>query len=64
LGQPAYATFDLGVEAELRKGVTLKVFGTNLTNEIYRTYSFRSGPNIFTNIGQGRLVGASLRATF
>ena len=64
LGQPAYATFDLGVEAELRKGVTLKVFGTNLTDEIYRTYSFRSGPNIFSNIGQGRLIGASLRATF
>ena len=64
LGQPAYATFDLGLEAELRKGVMLKVFSTNIGNEIYRTYSYRAGPSIYSNIGQGRLVGVSLRATF
>ncbi|MPZ54967.1 MAG: TonB-dependent receptor plug domain-containing protein [Rhizobiales bacterium] len=63
LGQPAYTMFDLGLEAELRKGVTFKVFGTNIGNEIYRTYSYRAGPNIFSNIGQGRIVGAALRAT-
>jgi len=64
LGQAAYTTFDLGLEAEVSKGVMLKAFATNLTNEIYRTYSYRSGPSVFSNIGQGRLIGASLRASF
>jgi pesticin/yersiniabactin receptor len=64
LGQPAYATIDAGIEAELRKGVVFKVFGTNLTDEIYRTYSYRAGPSVFSNIAQGRLVGVSLRSSF
>jgi pesticin/yersiniabactin receptor len=64
LSQPAYATYDAGIEAELRRGIYFKVFGTNLSNEIYRTYTFRSGPFLFSNIGQGRLVGASLRGVF
>ncbi|MDQ8728671.1 TonB-dependent receptor domain-containing protein [Bradyrhizobium sp. LHD-71] len=61
LGQPAYATLDAGLEAEFRQGWSLKIFGTNLTDEIYRTYSFRSGPAVFSNIGQGRIFGVTLR---
>jgi pesticin/yersiniabactin receptor len=61
LAQPGYATLDAGLEAEFRQGWALKLFGTNLTDEIYRTYSYRSGPAVFSNIGQGRIVGVTLR---
>ena len=64
LGQAGYATFDLGLEAELRKGLFFKVFGTNIGNEIYRTYTFGTAPNLFSNIGQGRLIGVSLYGTY
>jgi pesticin/yersiniabactin receptor len=64
LSQPAYATFDLGLEAQLRKGLFFKVFGTNLSNEIYRTYTFGTAPFLFSNIGQGRLVGVSFYGTY
>ena len=61
LAQPTYATLDAGLEAEFRQGWSLKLFGTNLTDEIYRTYSYRSGPSVFSNVGQGRIFGATLR---
>jgi len=64
LGQDSYQTYDAGIEAGIKKGVVFKVFGTNLSDKIYRTYSFRSGANIMSNIGQGRLIGASVRGTF
>ena len=55
---------DAAAELGVAPGVTLKLFATNLTDKIYRTYSFASGPTVFSNIGEGRMVGASLRSRF
>src|SRR5262249_23626498 len=49
LRQPAYMTFDAATELGVAPGVTLKLFATNLTDKVYRTYSFASGPNVFSN---------------
>jgi pesticin/yersiniabactin receptor len=64
LQQPSYSTYDAALELGLARGVTFKVFATNLTDQVYRTYSFFSGPNIFSGIGEGRIVGASVRGQF
>jgi pesticin/yersiniabactin receptor len=64
LAQPGYTTYDAALELAFRDGITAKIFATNITDEVYRTYSFFSGPTIFSGIGQGRIVGASLRGQF
>lgn len=64
LPQPSYSTYDAALELGLARGVTFKIFGTNLTDQVYRTYSFFSGPNIFSGIGDGRVIGASVRGQF
>jgi pesticin/yersiniabactin receptor len=66
LEQPGYATFDAAVEIGVRPNTTLKIFGNNLGDKVYRTYSFFSGgaQTVFSQIGEGRIVGASLRTQF
>ncbi|HZO45248.1 MAG TPA: TonB-dependent receptor [Xanthobacteraceae bacterium] len=68
LSQPAYVTFDAALEIGLTNAVLLKVFAENITDEVYRTSSFlfgQLGPNdVRSTIGQGRLVGASVKGRF
>lgn len=63
LSQPEVATFDASLELALSSGVTVSLFGTNLTDETYRTSSFNFG-GVISTIGDGRVVGATVKATF
>ena len=63
LSQPAYTTVDAALEFSWRSGVSLKLFAENIFDQTYRTYSYASGANVFSNVAQGRLVGLTLRAT-
>ncbi|WP_210324525.1 TonB-dependent receptor [Chelatococcus reniformis] len=64
LYQPAYATFDAGLEFVFDKGPTLKLFADNLTDKVYRTSSFEYGGAVLSTIGQGRIVGVQMRTQF
>lgn len=64
LSQPSFATFDAGIEFAFDKGPTLKLFADNLTDVVYRTSSFAYGGGVISTIGQGRLIGASMRMQF
>ncbi|MFH3480739.1 TonB-dependent receptor [Xanthobacter variabilis] len=64
LSQPAYTTVDAAVELAWTSGVSLKLFAENLFDETYRTYSYASGANVFSNVAQGRLVGLTPRGSY
>lgn len=63
LSQSPVTTFDASVDLAFHNGVTVSVFGTNLTDETYRTSSFNFG-GIISTIGDGRVVGGKVKATF
>lgn len=64
LSQPGYATYDAALEFAWVSGISLKVFAENIFNETYRTYSYASGANVFSNVDEGRLVGVTLRGSY
>ncbi|GGF70009.1 TonB-dependent receptor [Azorhizobium oxalatiphilum] len=64
LSQPDYTTVDASLELAWNSGVSFKLFASNIFDETYRTYSYASGANVFSNVAQGRLVGIELRGAF
>lgn len=64
LSQGAFATYDAAVEFVFDKGPSLRIFAENLTDEVYRTHSYRYLGTTLSVVGQGRLIGASMRMKF
>lgn len=65
LQQAGYTLFDASVDLALDNGMSLSVFGDNLTDKVYRTSSFRFGAgDVRSTVGQGRLVGVTGRYRF
>lgn len=64
LSQPGYATADLALELAWDSGVSLRLFTENIFGETFRTYSYASGANVFSNVNAGRLVGITLRGSY
>lgn len=57
LTQPGYLLLDASFDLVLDNGLSLSLFGQNLTDKIYRTYSYRQAGTVFSSIGRGRVVG-------
>lgn len=64
LSQEPFAIYDAGIELAWDNGVTAKAFVDNISDEIYREYSFLSGPTQLSIPSEGRLVGVSLTAKY
>lgn len=64
LSQPGYLLVDASVDLLLDSGITLSLFGQNLTDKVYRTYSYESGGDVFSSVGDGRVVGIAGRFDF
>ncbi len=65
LKQPSYQTWDISLEMTFHKGLALRAFVDNLTDEIYRTSSFQFGANdIRSTVGMGRNVGLTASMQF
>jgi pesticin/yersiniabactin receptor len=59
LSQGGYALLDASIDLDLDHGISLSLFANNLTDEQYRTYSFESGGDVFSNYSDGRVFGLS-----
>jgi pesticin/yersiniabactin receptor len=57
LSQPGYALLDASLDLALDNGLSLSLFADNITDEVYRTYSYESGGDVFSSIGDGRVFG-------
>lgn len=64
LSQEAFAVYDAGLELAWHSGVTAKLFVDNISDEIYREYSFETGGMQLSIPSEGRLVGVSLTAKY
>ncbi|MDQ8699226.1 TonB-dependent receptor [Hyphomicrobium sp. LHD-15] len=64
LSQEPFAIYDAGVELNWDNGVGVKVFVDNISDEIYREYSFMSGPTQLSIPSEGRFVGVTLTAKY
>ncbi len=64
LSQEGYFLFDAALEIGVADEAKLTVFGNNLTDEAFRTYSYAQGTTILSTIGEGRVVGAKLKMDF
>ncbi|WP_367193896.1 TonB-dependent receptor [Amorphus sp. 3PC139-8] len=64
LSQPAYATFDAGLEFAFDTGQNLRFFVDNIADEVYRTSSFDFNGNTISTVDGGRLFGVSFDMTF
>jgi pesticin/yersiniabactin receptor len=64
LSQGAFAIYDAGLELGWDNGTTLKLFANNITDEIYRQYSYASGPMILSQPSEGRMVGITISAKY
>ncbi len=62
--QPFYALLGARVEAELAGGVTVSLWGRNLTATRYATFSFESLSQRFAQYGTPRRFGADVRWCF
>jgi pesticin/yersiniabactin receptor len=64
LSQGAFATYDAALQFTWDSGVAVKIFADNITDEIYREYSFASGPQVFSIPSEGRMVGITVSAKY
>jgi pesticin/yersiniabactin receptor len=64
LSQGAFGVYDAAIELNWDSGIGLKLFANNITDEIYREYSYRSGPQILSLASEGRLIGLTLSAKY
>lgn len=65
LKQPAYVLLDASVNLDLDNGLSLSVFGDNLTDKVYRTSSYLFGAgDVRSTVGEGRVVGLTGRYRF
>ena len=60
LEQPAYTLLDAGIDWQPLSGVTLSVYGQNLTDETYRGYGFVFGGTRYAQVADGRTLGVSV----
>jgi pesticin/yersiniabactin receptor len=59
LSQGGYALLDASLDLALDNGASVSLFADNITDEIYRTYSYESAGDAFSSIGDGRVVGVT-----
>jgi len=64
LSQGAFAIYDAAVEFSWDNGLALKLFANNITDEIYREYSYLSGPQVLSLPSEGRMVGMTLSVKY
>ena len=64
LSQGAFAIYDAAVEFTWDSGLALKLFANNITDEIYREYSYLSGPQVLSLPSEGRMVGMTLSVKY
>lgn len=64
LSQEPFAIYDAGVELNWDNGMGLRLFVDNISDEIYREYSFMSGPTQLSIPSEGRFVGVTLSAKY
>ncbi len=57
LSQGGYALLDASLDLNLDNGVGVSLFANNITDEIYRTYSYEQAGSVFSSIGDGRVIG-------
>lgn len=62
--QEPFAIYDAGAELNWDNGLGLRVFVDNISYEIYREYSFMSGPTQLSIPSEGRFVGVTLSAKY
>lgn len=62
--QEPFAIYDAGVELNWDNGMGLRFFVDNISDEIYREYSFMSGPTQLSIPSEGRFVGVTLSAKY
>jgi pesticin/yersiniabactin receptor len=59
LSQSGYALLDASIDLELDNGATVSLFADNITDKTYRTYSYSQAGNVFSSVGEGRVVGVA-----
>lgn len=64
LSQEPFAIYDAGVELNWDNGLGLRFFVDNISDEIYREYSFMYGPTQLSIPSEGRFVGVTLSAKY
>ena len=64
LSQDGYLLLDTSLDVQLDSGLTMRLYVDNITDEIYRTYSYVSGSSVFSSVGESRVIGANFRYTF
>lgn len=64
LSQEPFAIYDAGMELNWDNGLGLKVFVDNISDEIYREYSFMYGPTQLSIPSEGRFLGVTLSAKY
>lgn len=64
LSQEPFAIYDAGVELNWDNGLGMRFFVDNISDEIYREYSFMNGPTQLSLPSEGRFVGVTLSAKY
>ncbi|MEM9356200.1 MAG: TonB-dependent receptor [Pseudomonadota bacterium] len=64
LSEDGVATFDAALELDWNNRTFLRLFANNLTDRVYRQYSFQSGPQVLSLPSQGRLIGLTVTQKF
>ncbi|UUX49944.1 TonB-dependent receptor [Nisaea acidiphila] len=64
LDQDGYVILDTSLDIALDNGLEMRLYVDNITDEIYRTYSYSSGGSTFSSVGESRVFGAGLRFSF
>ncbi len=65
LSQKAYTLVDASLQLALHNGLEVRLFGDNLTDEIWRSSSFMFGPgDVRSTLGEGRVLGVSAAVSF
>jgi len=65
LRQSGYTLVDASLTLAMHNGLTVRLFGDNLTDELYRTSSFMFGPaDVRSTLGDGRSIGISAQLEF
>lgn len=59
LSQSGYGLLDASVDVELDNGLSVSLFADNITDKTYRAYSYSQGGDVFSSVGEGRVVGVA-----
>lgn len=60
LSQDGYTLVDLAAQYAFNEQITMKLYGTNITDETYVTYQFQSPMGTLSNYGKERIIGLDL----